>query len=575
MNRSVLARIGPALFAFYLLAYAAFFAWFWFQFTIEQYLPIFRVEETARRALLELLAWIVPLTAAAVVTALSLAAGSARHGGPALPFNQIVASAVLTFLVLAAGFTAVSETAGAGSHRRLDEMAWQTRLAREYRDLAETSRGSKDWNRAAEYERLYLQIDPGNEDVEKWWNNDEARASGEQAARPTAAGTAAKQTTGVDAGSLVKKANDYFEREDWYSALWYARQAEQIDPRRADATRLAARALERINASEPSKAQTVEWAFHDAKKKAFEALDRKDWAAAYYQFRALALQRPDDIDAKEFLAEAAKQLGQLAFFSDEADTAAALPGVEKILWFNANDAAVTEAVWAGRMVTITREGGTDRWFFDVEAIRYDAKGAVTWHLSAPRARLSEDETMLLFKGVDRSDPKKVTEAVYHAGTGARPADERNTLRLGKGVEDLPFHSLDRAPLAGTSMAELWRIRRSLARTDRLHTEVSVELATRAAMPFVFLVVSLFAVAFGWSLRGRWTGRAPAIAWIAAPAVVAAAGILVQLYLHAHRVLLGFVVLSMGGLTAAAIVLGVLQLVLVAVALAVLAGQSTA
>jgi hypothetical protein len=230
-------------------------------------------------------------------------------------------------------------------------------------------------------------------------------------------------------------------------------------------------------------------------------------------------------------------------------------------------------VWAGRMVTITREDGTDHWFFDVEAIRYDGKGAVTWHLSAPRARLSKDEKTLLLRGVDPTDPKQGTAATYHAGS--RPAIERNLLTLGVSVEDLPIHSLDRTPLAGRGMAELWRIRRSLPWGNRLHTEVSVELATRAATPFVFLVVSLFAVAFGWSLRGRWTGKAPAFAWIVAPAVVAAAGILVKLYLHAHRVLLGFVVLSLGGLTAAAIVLGALQLVLVAVALAVLAGQSTA
>ena len=212
----------------------------------------------------------------------------------------------------------------------------------------------------------------------------------------------------------------------------------------------------------------------------------------------------------------------------------------------------------------------------MEAIRYDAKGAVTWHLSAPRARLSADEKTLMLRGVDRLDPKKVTQATYH--TGSRPAAERNTLRLGKSVENLPVHSLRRAPLAGAGMTQLWDIRRSLARTDQLHAEVSVELATRAAQPFVFLVVSLFAVAFGWSLRGRWTGRAPALAYVAAPAVVASVGILVQLYLHAHRVLLGFVVLSIGpgfGLTAAAIVLGVLQLVLTAAALAVLAGQSTA
>jgi hypothetical protein len=200
------------------------------------------------------------------------------------------------------------------------------------------------------------------------------------------------------------------------------------------------------------------------------------------------------------------------------------------------------------------------------------KGAVAWHLSAPRARLSDDEKALLLEGVDRADPRKATRARYHAGT--RPEAVRNLLPLGVAVEDLPLHALASSPLDGTGLAELWRIRRSLARGNRLHAEVTVELATRAAKPFVFLVVSLFAVAFGWSLRGRWTGRAPALAYVAAPAIVAAAGIIAQLYLHAHRVLLGFVVLSLGGLTAAAIVLGVLQLVLVAVALAVLAGQST-
>ncbi|MCX7029079.1 MAG: hypothetical protein NTU62_03055 [Spirochaetes bacterium] len=573
MNRSVLARIGPALFAFYLLAYAGFFAWAWFTFTIEQYLPIFRVEQAARRALLELLAWSVPLTAAAVVTALSLAAGSAKRGGPALPFNQIVTSAVLTFLVLAAGFTVISETAGAGSHGRLDEMAWQTRLARQYKDLAVKSRGSQDWNRAVDYDRLYLQIDPDNQEVEGWRTSDEARASREQAGAATAAAAAAKLPTGVDAGSLVKKAEGYFDQEDWFSALWYARQAEQIDPRRADATRLAARALQMINGSEPTREQAEDLTFFKTKKAAFDVLSLGDAATAYYAFSALARQRPSDPDVKEFLTESEKLLKGQVYFSDDADTAAALPGVANLLWFNANDASATEVVWAGRMVTITREDGTNRWFFDIEAIRFDAKGAATWHFSVPRARLSEDEKILLLKGVDRIDPKKVTQASYHAGS--RPAAERNILRLGMGIEDLPIHSLDRALLAGKGMAELWRIRRSLARTDRLHTEVSVELATRAANPFVFLVVSLFAVAFGWSLRGRWTGRAPALAWLAAPAVVAAVGILVQLYLHAHRVLLGFVVLSLGGLTAAAIVLGVLQLALVAIALAVLAGQSTA
>ena len=60
---------------------------------------------------------------------------------------------------------------------------------------------------------------------------------------------------------------------------------------------------------------------------------------------------------------------------------------------------------------------------------------------------------------------------------------------------------------------------------------------------------------------------------AAPVIVLAAGMLVQLILYAHRVLLGFVVLSLG-LSGAAVTLGVLELLLVAGSLAVLAGQTT-
>jgi hypothetical protein len=570
VNRSVLARIGPVLFAFYLIAYAAFFAWGLVRFSNETWLTMYTTEVAALQAVRELLAWIVPITAGAVVTALSLAGGTTKRGGPALPFNQLVASTVITFLVLAAGITALSETVGAGASRRLDDLAWHSRLARAYRTLAEKARGSQDWSRAADYEQLYLRIDPDNGDVAQWLDIDEANAAKEAADARPAAATPSSAPAGVDAGSLVRKAQAYYDDDDWYSALWYARQAGTIDPRRADATRLAARALEMIEASPPSAAETVDRTYAATKKAAFEVLSRGDAVGAYYAFASLAARRPDDVDAKEFLAIADRELRTKQFFTDDAAIAAALPGVGRLLWFA--EGADTVAMWAGRMISIEREDGTERWLFDVEAVKVDTRSGVAWHLAAPSARLSDDEKTLLLRGVDRSDPKKGSGPVYIAGT--RPAAERTILPLGIGVEDLLFRSLDRAPIAGHGMAELWRIRRSLARTDAMHAAISVELATRAAAPFAFLVMSLFAVAFGWSLRGRWAGRTPAIAYLAAPVIVAAAGILTQLTVHAHRVLLAFAVTSLS-LTAAAIVLGALELVLVAAALAVLAGQSSA
>ena len=41
--------------------------------------------------------------------------------------------------------------------------------------------------------------------------------------------------------------------------------------------------------------------------------------------------------------------------------AAVLPGVERLLWFA--DGGDTVAMWAGRMVTVDREAGTEHWFF--------------------------------------------------------------------------------------------------------------------------------------------------------------------------------------------------------------------
>ena len=58
-----------------------------------------------------------------------------------------------------------------------------------------------------------------------------------------------------------------------------------------------------------------------------------------------------------------------------------------------------------------------------------------------------------------------------------------------------------------------------------------------------------------------------------PAIPVVMAVLTLLYVHAHRVIAGFAVLAFG-LPTALVVLGVLQLVLLAGALVTLAGQTT-
>ena len=104
--------------------------------------------------------------------------------------------------------------------------------------------------------------------------------------------------------------------------------------------------------------------------------------------------------------------------------------------------------------------------------------------------------------------------------------------------------------------------------ERLETEIVM----KAFMPFAFLVLAFFALSFGWALRARYLGRPPLLAILFVPIVPIAAALASLLYVHGHRIVLGFTVLAFG-LTAALIVGAVLSLVLLIVALVLTAGQA--
>ena len=149
----------------------------------------------------------------------------------------------------------------------------------------------------------------------------------------------------------------------------------------------------------------------------------------------------------------------------------------------------------------------------------------------------------------------------------------NVLALRPTVEELRSLSLGRDALAVLGLAELWRMRGDLGSFGLSREALSVDMAMKMLMPFVFLILSIFALSLGWAFRARYFGRLSLFAVILMPLVPLVLSVLSLLYVHAHRVIIGFTVLAFG-LTAALIVLAALQVVLLAVALIMLAGQST-
>jgi tetratricopeptide (TPR) repeat protein len=569
MKRSLLSRIMPFLLAFYALSLAAFFAYAMATFSASHLLPGFRWEYAAKRAFVMFMDYLIPVHAAAVAVAASLSfeAGTARPEGQIRPFSRIVSSAVVAFLVLTAVYTALSEGVAPRARKRLADMQYLSRAAGVYRREAAAAMEAKDYTEALDAIGRYLNVDPSDSQMVE----QRLRAKSEAARQGAPAPAAAAEGSGVstnetDAQALVEKARFYVAQKDWFSAHFYAQAASALDPRRTDALRLAAEASDRLAGltAEEKRAKTSE--LFQRKKEALQKLESGDALGAYYAFVELSAENPRDPDVVNYLAEAGTAVRRAAFFLDEARKVETLPGVQGVLFLNRYEADTSEAVSIGKMVELP---GGEAYFFDIEAVRYDASGTVAWHFTAPYGRRDGDS--ILMHVVDRTDPKVQILPLYVQGT--RPPPDRYVLRLLPPMDELHALSPNRASLASASISEMWRLQSRLASYGLAKQSLDVEMTMRLIMPFAFLILSILCTAMGWSLRVRGGQRLPAAGIVLMPLLPVVLALISLLYLHAHRVIAAFAVIAFG-LTTAFIAVAVLQLVLLAVSLVLLAGQSS-
>jgi hypothetical protein len=566
MNRPLLGRIAPFLLAFYALSLAAFFAYALIGFSATDLLPAFRWEYALKRAFVLFVRYLIPIHAAAVAVASSLAALHeipAIAGAPVRPFNKVVSSTLIAFLVLAAAYTALFEGVFPGAERRLADMQYRSRVARVYKAQAQAAVTAKDYRTALDAVTRYLAIDTGNKEIAAQRLELESRAARQAAPPPTI--PPAPISAGDSAQALVERARAAYDAQDWFTAHYYAQAASALDPRRTDATRLAAQAWDMISGLTQTEkdAQTAE--LYQQKKSAYALLVSGNAVAAYYRFVDLAVKNPKDRDIATYLEEAGRAVAKTTFFLDDARRMETLPGTQDILFLQ-TDGETRQAVFIGKMVELP---GGEAYFYDIEAISYDAAGRVGWHFSAPYG--TRDGGAILMHSIDRKDPTLQLLPLYLQGIRA-PA-ERNVLALTPTTEELRALSTDRNALEIMGITELWRMRGDLGSLGMARTALNAALAMKIIMPFAFLILSLLAVSLGWAFRTRALGRLPASGIILLPLMPIVLAMLSLLYLYAHRVVVGFAVLSFGFI-GTLITLAVLQVVLLAVALVLLAGQTS-
>ena len=567
MNRALIGRISSFLFAFYALGFGVFFLYALIGFSPETVLPSLRWLYALDRGFALFMQYLLPIHAAAVAVAASLSgAREAGPGSPPEPFSKIVSSTLVTFLLLSIAYTLAFEIAYPASRRRLQDMQYRSGLARELMKQAEAARKNGDYRTGLGLVTSYLSIAKDDKNAIQMRIALESQAAQKEAPAParSVAGNA-QASSALGAQALVEKARSYMQRQDWFSAHYYAQKASALDPRRTDALQLASEAAEKISDLSGGQKDAASALMFQEKKDAYLQLTGGNFLAAYYSFVRLSAKYPKDSDIATYLAEASTEVAKVSFFLDEARRVEQIPGTRRILFFNPNDSGAVEAVAMDRMVQV-REG---TYFLDIEAVRYDPSGRVAWHLRAPYGKL-ENGTILL-RAIDRNNPG--VQLLPRYIQGSRPVQERNLLAVRPSEEEMRSLSSSPEALSDLGPVELWRMRADLPSLGMSREALSVELMMKLVMPFAFLILSLLALAMGWAFRARSGGRLGAFAAVLTPLVPLVFAVLSLLYLYAHRVALGFVVLAFG-LTVAVIVGAVLQLVLLAAALVLLAGQSS-
>jgi tetratricopeptide (TPR) repeat protein len=591
VRRRVVQNPFTILFLFYLIAFGVFF--FYSIFTFPGYLAVFLWPFVWTKSFLLFMRYCIPVTVSAVAVAYSLlpTAETVRMRVARQPFARLVSSHLTTFIALTVIYTVLVLGLCPLAERNMERFHDLTLEARTFQDKAETALAEEDRETALLNFQRYLAIDDDNRAVMEVVSDLQMEMMADRPERQPAVqqGLDAMRIADLAEGKapyeLLEMAEGFFEREDYFSAHYYADLAYKLNPNRRDAQRLAARAQEMIASKDLSKLETEEKQLYERKREGYEYFVNGEYYQAYRVFRELQDSYPRDADVISYLKKSEERLSRESFFLDEAEQIDTLPGATQLLFLNHDREDEREIVYIGKLA------GIDAGIFckDIEVLGFGDQGLL-YHYYTPYgkfrdgmlnlhgvARLSGDQGTVDRGGSRASGESRETVPRYLSGA-ARLRQERlpYMLALRPTLEQLPNlsgGSAASASKASLGFFSLWQARRQIGSFGYLETTVSGEILRRMLLPFSFLVLCLLSVAVGWRFQARFLARPHWILLVFMPLFPIVAIPLVGLYMHAQRILMDFILLRLS-FSITLIVFLVLQGLLLFLAMIILAGQRT-
>ncbi len=575
-------KVVRVLLIFYLLGYFLFFLYSIYLYSQSVVIRYFMWSFLFLKATSLFVANMLPLTVSAVMLAYSLffkVRDIYDKNGVPRPFNQLVVSPIIFFVVLTVIYTVLSIGFLPVFLRKIDDKEYLSRLAKSFSVKWEQKLKAKNYRDALRYMELYLTIDRNNREVRSRYTDLRLKVM-TSGGREKLEGKKSYETgngesiedvmrRGDTAVAYLRDAEAFFDREDYFSAHYYARLALKLDPALTAAKRLMAKAWDRISGLTSSGAYPIteeelkRRELYRKKKEGYVALLSGDYIDSYYIFNDLKKEYPNDPDVKVYLDKAREKLSTVAFFSDEIKEVLNLPGYRDILFVNGNEGNIREIIYIGKLIPLS----SDVYLENIEVLGVDKRFGIVYHLRAPYGKLLGQT--ILTKCIDRNDKHKVFEATYLFGR--RKHGLANIIRIKPTLVELEELKADYKSLDSMDLASLWRVRGNLERYGLIEKYVDISILAKLLNPFSFLILSLFGISIGWFFRARYISKPPFFTYLFIPFLPVIVFMFVTMYGLGNRILFSFLTLMSGFIPALSVMI-VVQAILLFFAIVFVAGQ---
>lgn len=498
----------------FLAGFLFFLATSAFAFPVRDVLLRFQWDWIMRNALARLIDAVPALQVFSVLLTFSLLINLVEiraSKGEVPSFFSLVNGPIVFLLVMTVLYAVLVLVAQPRLESGRDELAARTQMSERFRAQADENFANGKYSLAATELRHYLAINPDDQEVldllqeatdlaERQADRDEPEGL-EEVRRIT-------DRQDLDAAESLRLAQQYYESENYITALYYARLARELDPEREDAARLVGVAMERLATGGPTEAETEERTLFLRKRAGYRAFEQGRYLDAYYLFRDLAERYPGDPDVRLYLRDVREKLQEQAFFLEEILPIVAMTGGTDLTFLNRPDKAGSEYLHIDKVV----QSATGTYAMGIEALGVNDDGTLLYHLAAPYGKVRDGT--LNMHAVSEKDRDDTVAPRYYAGS--RPDEIEHVVMLHVPARDLAVIAKANESLRSAVLGDLLRMTSVLDDYGYGIHRPRSELLRRILEPFSFIVIALFAIALAWQLRSRYVARPPIAALALVP-----------------------------------------------------------